>query len=182
MIIVRYLDPHATPTRLACGNRVSEARFSSRQAAHTFWDAWIAHGGLCVETEDVPDDATPLLSVIGGHTVATYDTPSRAGDYAAQVVLFTDGSASVYLNGVMVARKDVTGRVELAADGTVEHNAVEDSFVSTPLTPYVLGVVENRARDFAARARRQLRRVATAHRTGRNGRFERTAAEVAPDA
>lgn len=105
-----------------------------------------------------------------------------AGGYAAQVVLFTDGSASVYLNGVIVARKDVTGTVELAADGTVEHNAVEDSFVSTPLTPYVLAVVENRARDFAARARRQLRQVAAAHRTGRNSRFEPTAAEVAPDA
>jgi hypothetical protein len=103
--------------------------------------------------------------------------PNNAGGYGAEVALFHDGSASAYLHGVMVARKDVTGRVELSADGTVQHNAVEDSFVNTPLTPYVLGVVENRARDYVTRARRQLRRVAAAH----HSQSDPTAAEVAPD-
>lgn len=107
--------------------------------------------------------------------------PNNAGGYDAEVALFDDGSASVHLYGVMVARKDVTGRVELAADGTVQHNAVEDSFVNTPLTSYVLGVVENRARDVATRARRQLHRVAVAHRAGHDSRSVPTAAEVAPD-
>jgi hypothetical protein len=106
---------------------------------------------------------------------------TNAGGCDAEVALFDDGSASVHLHAVMVARKDVTGRVELSADGTVRHNAVEDSFVNTPLTPYVLGVVDNRARDYATRARRQLHRVAAAHRAGYNRRSEPTAAEVAPD-
>lgn len=108
-------------------------------------------------------------------------SPDASVGYDAEVALFDDGSASVHLHGVMVARKDVTGKVELAADGAVQHNAVEDSFVSTPLTPYVLGVVENQARDYATRARRQLHRVAAAHRIGHDSRSEPTAAEVAPD-
>jgi hypothetical protein len=107
--------------------------------------------------------------------------PNNASGCDAEVALFDDVSASVHLHAVMVARKDVTGRVELAADGTVQHNAVQDSFVNTPLTPYVLGVVENRARDYATRARRQLQRVAAAHRTGHHSRSAPTAAEVAPD-
>jgi hypothetical protein len=107
--------------------------------------------------------------------------PTNAGGYDAEVALFDDGSASVHLHAVMVARKDVTGRVELAADGTVQHNAVEDSFVNTPPAPYVMGVIENRARDHPTLARRQRQRVAAAHRTGHNSRSEPTSAEVAPD-
>jgi len=107
--------------------------------------------------------------------------PNNTGGDDAEVALFDDGSASAHLHAVMVARKDVTGRVELAPDGTVQHNAVEDSFVNTPLTPYVLGVIENRAHDYATRARRQPQHVAAAHRTRHHSRSAPTTAEVAPD-
>jgi hypothetical protein len=117
----------------------------------------------------------------GTWALAHVPSPDATVGYDAEVALFVDGSASVYLHGVIVARKDVTGRVELTAEGTVQHNTVEDSFVSIPLTPYVRSVVENRARDFADRARRQLRRIAAAHHTGHDKRHAPTSAEAAPN-
>lgn len=81
----------------------------------------------------------------------------------AKVTFYDDGSAVLYLYAVMAARKDVTGEIHLGPQGDVISNDVQDSYGSNALTPYVVGVVERRARTYLAQARTHLRRIAAAH-------------------
>lgn len=81
----------------------------------------------------------------------------------AGVCLYQDGTATVMLEAAVIARKDVTGRVEFDAQGAVVRNAVEDSFVSTALSPYVQTAVINQARRCLAKARKSARSVLAAH-------------------
>ena len=81
----------------------------------------------------------------------------------AEVRLGLDGTATVHLRAVMVARKDVTGRIQFDADTTVTSNRVEDSFVHTPLRSHVLRAAENRARACLRQALKVTARVLTTH-------------------
>lgn len=85
------------------------------------------------------------------------------GQTHVTVTFHDDGSAILYLYAVMAARKDVTGEIHLGPTGEIIRNDVEDSFEGNALTPYVVGVVERRARTYLAEARTHLRRIAAAH-------------------
>lgn len=82
----------------------------------------------------------------------------------AEIRLRLGGTAAVKLRAVVVAGKDVTGRIEFDATAAVVENRVEDSFEYVPLGPHVLRAAEKFARMCLQRAREHTERVLVAHR------------------
>lgn len=98
--------------------------------------------------------------------VITLTLAARTDEHPGQTVevrLASDGTATVTLRAVLIARKDVTGPIEFDTHAAVTSNRVADSFVHQPLRPHVLRAAENRARACLQRARTATARVLAAH-------------------
>lgn len=84
-------------------------------------------------------------------------------DDSTEVTLFTDGSASVDLEAMRVARHDLRGHISVYADGSLKAWRAEDAIYSTPLPPHVIRAAENAARKQVSKARRVTREISRKH-------------------
>lgn len=89
-------------------------------------------------------------------------SPHRAE--GVQVALFLDGTATVQMNAVLVARRDVTGEVRFERDDVMVGSTVTDSTNDRkPLSQYAREQVVNQALRYLATARGLAAAVIAAH-------------------
>lgn len=84
-------------------------------------------------------------------------------DDSTEVTLFADGSVSVDLSAMRVARHDLLGHISLYPDGSLNVWRCEDATVTAPLPAHVVRAAENAARRQAAKARRAAREISRLH-------------------
>lgn len=75
------------------------------------------------------------------------------------MTLCADGSATVDLSGMRVARHDLLGRISLYPDEPPTVWRCEDAMWGKPLPPHVVRAAENAARRQVAKARRAARGI-----------------------
>ena len=79
---------------------------------------------------------------------------------ACDVDLFPDGKVTVDLKGMRVARHELLGYVSFSHDETIISRHVEDAYVYTPLSEFVVRAAMNAALTQARKARRAARQIA----------------------